>query len=112
MVASETEIDKSCKGTDSRKDPINFTKESALKIISQSTFFVKNNVANGLTNSKPQSFEDALNAATSTCTKKPVRAKISKNSKSNKRAVLLPSKTEHPPSKILKSSSKKQSVLS
>ena len=112
MVASETEIDKSCKGTDSRKDPIKFTKESALKIISQSTFFVKNNVANGLTNSKPQSFEDALNAATSTCTKKPVRAKISKNSKSNKRAVLLPSKTEHQPSKILKSSSKKQSVLS
>ena len=42
-----------------------FSKESALKIISQSTFFLKNNVRSELKTSKVQTFEDALNAATS-----------------------------------------------
>merc|ERR1712098_473700 len=73
----------------------------------------KNNVPNGYTNpnqTKSQSFEDALNAAT--YTKKPVKAKIVKPAKSRKRAIILPSKTDQPTLKEPKLSPKKQSLLS
>ena len=60
-----------------------YSKESALKIISQSSFFIKNNVKNELKASKVQTFEDALNAATAP-SKRPIKSIQVKSSKDNR----------------------------
>ena len=62
-----------------------FSKESALKIISQSTFFLKNNVRSELRTSKVQTFEDALNAATAPSKRqsKNIQVKSSKKDRSS-----------------------------
>ena len=84
---------------------LEFTKESALKIISESNFFVKNNLKNDLKNKKVLSFEEALTAATLVPKKaqkvvpaKPIKVK----------AVIKPSPPSEskPPTKPVKSCSK------
>ena len=68
LLASETLEDQKSTGDKSKKSSKAseglYSKESALKIISQSSYFIKNNVRTELRTSKVQTFEDALNAAT------------------------------------------------
>ena len=91
---------------------IEFTKESALKIISQSSFFVKNNVKNELKTPKVHSFEEALNAAL-TPSRKPIKTHPVKNQKKIvQRAVVAPVSECNPNKKIKTSNSSNSDLLS
>ena len=91
---------------------IEFTKESALKIISQSSFFVKNNVKNELKTPKVHSFEEALNAAL-TPSRKPVKTHPIRNQKKIfQRAVVAPVSECNPNKKIKVSNSSNSDILS
>ena len=73
---------------------LKFTKETALKIISKSSLFVKNNIKNDIKSVKVHSFEEALNAALTPVKKvpKPVITKPVKPLKPPvQKAVVIPS---------------------
>ena len=87
LLASETLEDQKSTGDKSKKSSKAseglYTKESALKIISQSSYFIKNNVRTELRTSKVQTFEDALNAATAP-SKRQAKSIQVKSSKDNR----------------------------
>ena len=108
LLDSETTVAEDLKSKDNHKNASGkasnnlFSKESALKIISQSNFFVKKTVKNDLKRSKVQSFEEALHAAITPSKKatkaNPVKSfKINqdtkKKSKSNSDSLVNSSKT-------------------